>query len=146
MLIETGGAGIAANQCQISDPYQFTIVGVFHHNAKHVINVGKRYPDIKFPEAVIMINPTIINSSEEMMPFRHGCLSVPGPLRGWILTPKEITVEYKTFDEEDNLIIERRTVKDIDAVVLMHELNQSHEFPEIQVEKIHTARLFLLAN
>lgn len=48
VLIHTGDAGIAANQCTaITKPYRFTIVGVFYKLAEHVQGVARRYPGIK---------------------------------------------------------------------------------------------------
>lgn len=124
LLISTGGAGIAANQCAaIKSPYQMIIVGVYHDNKTHVENVEKRYPGVKFPDATLMINPKIIDSSEETMVFSHGCLSVPGQIRGEIKTPVEITVEYQTINSQDQMVTARKTADGMDTVVLQHELN-----------------------
>lgn len=124
VLIATGGGGIAANQCrEIEDPYQFSIVGVFNDDSEHVRNVKRRYPDATFPDAVIMINPKVIKNSPEETLFYHGCLSVSGAVRAGIKTPLEITVEYQTFNAQNQLVTERKTVREMDAIVLQHELN-----------------------
>jgi hypothetical protein len=71
VLIQTGGAGIAANQCaRIYSPYQFTIVGVFYNIPEHVSGLEKRYPGTRFPLARIMVNPKIINYSEATQNFK----------------------------------------------------------------------------
>lgn len=121
VLIQTSGAGIAANQCAwISNPYQFTIVGVFYDVQSHVSGVAKRYPGTKFPEARIMINPSIIAYSKETQNFNHACLSVPCSNRCEVKSPQEITVAYQ--DPTKNMAIVKITLKDVDAVVLWHEL------------------------
>jgi len=124
ILITTGGGGIAANQCvEVGDaPYQFAIVGVFNDNPLHVANLAKRYPNVKFPDAIIMLNPKVISCSKQKVNFSHGCLSVPGCMRGEIASPQEIIVEYKTF-KKNKLIKAKKIAKDMDAIVLWHELN-----------------------
>ena len=124
LLIATGGAGIAANQCAgIEDPYRFAIVSVYWGNAAHKANVSRRYPGAKFPEAILMVNPEVISASVEVQTFRHGCLSVPGGCRGDIQTPKTITVRYYGLSEEDQLLQQEQTMSELEAVVLQHELN-----------------------
>ncbi len=123
LLIKTGGAGIAANQCAaILNPYQFTIVGVYKNNAEHTANLNKRYPGITFPEAALMINPKIIRSSSRIQFFKHGCLSVPGCLRGDMPSPETIGVEFLTLID-DQLTTEIKLYQGVDAVVLHHEIN-----------------------
>ncbi|MBY0542721.1 MAG: peptide deformylase [Sphingobacteriaceae bacterium] len=121
ILIQTGGAGIAANQCAgIDRPYCFTIVGVFYDIPEHVQGVEKRYPNTKFPQATIMVNPVITAVSQETQPFSHGCLSVPCANRCTVQSPKEISVTYQ--DPLDDMRIKQLTLTDVDAVVLWHEL------------------------
>lgn len=121
ILIQTGGAGIAANQCaQISEPFQFTIVGVFHNDPVHIAGVTRRYPTAKFPKARIMVNPTIISSSKTTQNFNHACLSVPCPNRCSVRSPEALTVEY--LDPTNNMEVVQLTLSGVDAVVLWHEL------------------------
>lgn len=123
LLIQTGGLGIAANQCaDIAKPYRFAIVGVYHEVAEHVAHTKARYPDLIFPEARLILNPEVIAVSEEMQPFRHGCLSIPGGLRAEILTPKSITISYVTYDH-GHFSPQQETYVDVAAVILQHELN-----------------------
>lgn len=123
-LIETGGGGIAANQCaEISDPYQMTIVGVYHDSEEHVSHISKRYPGFVFPEASVMINPEIISVGTDMMTFKHGCLSVPGGLRGELLSRKEMQISYLTLDEGNKLIKIERKIEGMEAVAVTHEFN-----------------------
>lgn len=122
VLIKTSGAGIAANQCSgITDPYRFTIVGIFDDIPEHVAGVARRYPGTLFPSAKIMVNPVIISFSEETQNFNHACLSVPTPNKCCIKSPDEITVAYR--DAAQDMANVTLTMKGIDAVVLWHELN-----------------------
>jgi peptide deformylase len=122
-LIAAGGVGIAANQCAaIAEPYQLIIVGIFHDNARHTATVRERYPDIVFPEALLMINPDVQTSSGSTT-FRHRCLSVPGQICAEMATPQAISVSYLTPDGSPHLQSKTETLKGMDAVVLQHELN-----------------------
>lgn len=124
LLIDSGGAGIAANQCAaIAKPYQLIIVGVYHQHPTHSPMVEKRYPGVDFPEALVMVNPKIVASSQETTAFYHACLSVPGKLRGELHTPREISLEYKNIQADGSLTVERATLREVHAVVLQHELN-----------------------
>lgn len=125
-LVKTSGGGIAANQCaEIENPYQFAIVGVFKndpvHGNAHIEGVKKRYPGTVFPDAMIMVNPEILRVSKEIQPFNHACLSVPSPNRCTVLSPKEIMVTY--LDPTQGMARVTKTMKNMDAVVLWHEMN-----------------------
>lgn len=121
VLIQTGGAGIAANQCAaIKKPYRFTIVGVFYDTPEHVMGVEKRYPGTKFPPAMIMLNPVITTMSKETQSFNHACLSVPCGNRCAVMSPLEMGVRYQ--DPLDDMRIREVKLTGVDAVVLWHEL------------------------
>jgi peptide deformylase len=121
ILIQTSGAGIAANQCAaIENPYRFTIVGVFYEIPDHVIGVERRYPGTKFPQARIMLNPVITAVSKETQQFNHACLSVPCANRCAVLSPIEMNVRYQ--DPLNKMVVKEDTFTGIDAVVLWHEL------------------------
>ncbi len=127
VLVKTSGAGIAANQCrEIEDPYQFSVVGVDHNNPDHVKGVERRYPGVRFPNAMVMLNPTVVNRSEETQPFKHACLSVPSPNKCEVLSPQQMTVEYTDPTLIDRATYQRTkkvvTLSGTDAVVLWHEM------------------------
>lgn len=121
VLIQTSGAGIAANQCAaIKNPYRFTIVGVFYEIQQHIEGVEKRYPGTKFPQAKIILNPVITAVSKETQKFDHACLSVPCANRCAVLSPMEISVRYN--DPLDKMTVKEDKYTGVDAVVLWHEL------------------------
>lgn len=121
VLIQTGGAGIAANQCAVIEkPYRFTIVGVFHDIQEHAAGVARRYPGTKFPQAMVMVNPEITAVSQETQKFNHACLSVPCANRCTVVSPMEMQVKYQ--DPLEKMRIKEVLVSGVDAVVLWHEL------------------------
>lgn len=123
LLIDTGGLGIAANQCaDIAKPYQFAIVGIYHEIKAHTDKVLTRYPSLIFPEAMLIVNPIVVASSENQQVFRHGCLSIPGKLRADLLTPESITLAYLRFDGK-YFYSEQQVFTGLPAVILQHELN-----------------------
>lgn len=121
-LIQTGGGGIAANQCAAIDkPYQFTIVGVFKDSEEHVKGVNRRYPDNSFPPAMVMLNPEIIAVSDSQQRFYHGCLSVPSSNRFEVASPEKMTIRY--INPLDGMKPVTVTVAGDAAVAVWHELN-----------------------
>lgn len=121
-LIRTGGAGIAANQCaQIDTPYCFAIVGVFYEIPTHIEAVTGRYPNSNFPQAQIIVNPRVINSSEKMQSFNHACLSIPCANRCEVKSPQQLVVQFQ--DPLRDMLLVTKEYEDLDAVVLWHELN-----------------------
>ncbi|MDI1353146.1 MAG: peptide deformylase [bacterium] len=121
VLIQTGGAGIAANQCAaIEKPYRFTIVGVFHDIQEHATGVARRYPSTKFPQAMVMVNPEITAVSNETQKFNHACLSVPCANRCAVVSPMEMSVKYQ--DPLEEMRVKEVELSGVDAVVLWHEL------------------------
>lgn len=121
VLIQTGGAGIAANQCAaIARPYRFTIVGVFHDIPEHASGVERRYPGTRFPQAMIMVNPVISAVSKETQHFNHACLSVPCANRCAVVSPMKMKVRYQ--DPLEEMRIKEVQLSGADAVVLWHEL------------------------
>ncbi|MCX7115998.1 MAG: peptide deformylase [Gammaproteobacteria bacterium] len=121
-LVKTHGAGIAANQCaHIDKPYRFAIVGVFNELPEHVAGVNRRYPNTKPPQAIIMVNPVILDRSFETQVFNHACLSLPCSNRCAVESPESITVQYQ--DPLNNMAFVVTTMSGFDAVLLWHEMN-----------------------
>lgn len=85
------------------------------------------------------INPEIIEKSEETVPFKEGCLSVPG-INENVIRPKEITVRY--LDREWKEHEERFT--GIWARVFQHEYD--HLIGRIFTDSISTLRKQLISS
>lgn len=120
-LIKTGGAGIAANQCQdIERPFRLIIVGIFYEISEHVNKVKTRYPNADFPKALFIVNPEITKISQATQHFNHACLSVPCGNRCAVESPMEISIRF--LDPIENMQAKQMSYEGRDAVVLWHEL------------------------
>lgn len=67
---------------------------------------------------MVLINPKIIERSDEKQINVEGCLSVPGK-NGYVERPKTVTVEYTDLDGN----IQRKTGTDYKAHCFCHELD-----------------------
>jgi len=87
-MLERNGVGIAAPQVYIS---------------KRVIIVASRpnprYPDAPEMDAVVMVNPEILEFSNEVCLGEEGCLSVPDE-RGQVERAETVKVRYLTLEGE----------------------------------------------
>ena len=94
-----GGVGIACNQCNdIKDPLQIILIGSSDLTTRE--KAQKRYPTENIPHLFVMINPQIIEYSQEVYYPSHGegCLSVCGAIRGKVQRHKSIKVKYYNLD------------------------------------------------
>ncbi|MBQ1866581.1 MAG: peptide deformylase [Bacteroidales bacterium] len=66
----------------------------------------------------VLVNPVIVDKSEQMVSYQEGCLSIPGIFCD-VVRPKSITVEY--FDENLTKITE--TFDNFAARMVEHELS-----------------------
>ncbi|OTG69287.1 peptide deformylase [Acinetobacter sp. ANC 4470] len=87
-MLERNGVGIAAPQVYVS---------------KRVIIVASRsnlrYPDAPDMDAVVMVNPEILEQSESTILGEEGCLSVPNE-RGQVARAEMVKVKYLTLQGE----------------------------------------------
>lgn len=87
-MLERNGVGIAAPQVYVS---------------KRVIIVASRsnlrYPNAPEMDAVVMVNPEILEKSEQTVLGEEGCLSVPDE-RGEVARAEMIQVRYFTLQGE----------------------------------------------
>lgn len=84
-MLERNGVGIAAPQVYVS---------------KRLIIVASRpnprYPDAPEMDAVVMVNPEILEQSESTILGEEGCLSVPNE-RGQVARAEMVRVKYLTL-------------------------------------------------
>lgn len=85
-MLERQGVGIAAPQVYMS---------------KRVIIVASRpnlrYPDAPEMDAIVMVNPEILETSREQVLGQEGCLSVPEQ-RGNVARAEQIHVRYSSLE------------------------------------------------
>lgn len=85
-LRQADGVGIAAPQ-------------VFESRAIFIVasRPNPRYPDAPVMEPEVVINPEIVERSDEIVKGWEGCLSIPG-LRGLVPRHRTIRARYQTLD------------------------------------------------
>jgi peptide deformylase len=130
-LEETGGVGVAANQsAAYKNPPSMTIVGIPNDKVRKIAQ--KRYPDEELPDAIVLINPEIINFSDETYFPKHGegCLSVMGSLRARVPRHEWIEVRYFDMDGEEHTEV----FEGFKAHVAQHEID--HLNGVVYLEKI----------
>ena len=106
-VAQAGGVGIAAPQ--------------IHHSLRIFIMCSKpntRYPDAPLMEPTAIINPQILQSSDEKVKDWEGCLSVPS-MRGFVPRHSQIKVSY--FDQQANE--QQKTLTGFVARIFQHELD-----------------------
>ncbi|NDK07690.1 peptide deformylase [Candidatus Gracilibacteria bacterium] len=101
---DNGGVGLAAPQ-------------VGYNKRLIVASLLKDREDEKFP-TVIMMNPIIIDSSEETCIEKEGCLSVPGK-KGDVLRPKNIKIAYIDDNKKQVLLY----LTGLSARIVQHEID-----------------------
>ena len=104
---QSNGVGIAAPQVGVS--CRLFIVAS---------RPNLRYPHAPKMEPTVMINPTILNHSEQRIAGWEGCLSVPG-LRGFIQRYHEIEVAYTDRAGRQHC----QVLTDFVARIFQHELD-----------------------
>jgi peptide deformylase len=104
-LIDAGGVGIAAPQ--VYEPVAIFIVAS---------RPNPRYPDAPSMEPEVVINPEIVERSNEVVKGWEGCLSIPG-IRGEVSRHRHIRVRYQTVE---GLVVERE-FSDFVARIVQHE-------------------------
>lgn len=101
------GVGLAAPQIGISK--QIVVLEVNHN---------KRYPRAEFIALDILINPQIINLSQQIEADWEACLSLPG-LRGRVPRAKQIS--YQAYNRAGELM--KHEVSGFHARIIQHEVD-----------------------
>jgi peptide deformylase len=104
-LREADGVGIAAPQV-----YESSRIFVVASRP------NPRYPKAPVMEPEVVINPTILEMSEEIVKDWEGCLSIPG-IRGCVPRHRSIRVTYRTLSGEEV----EKSFTDFVARVFQHE-------------------------
>jgi peptide deformylase len=99
------GAGMAAPQ--IGESQQIFVYG---------ITQNLRYPEAKPVPKTVMINPEIVEFSEDKNDSYEGCLSLPR-IRGAV--PRSSTIKCRAYTPEGKLI--ERIVSGFEARIIQHE-------------------------
>lgn len=100
------GVGLAAPQ--IGESAQIFVYGITAQNP--------RYPDEKPVPRTVMINPEIVDFSEDTLDAYEGCLSLPR-IRG--VVSRSSTIKYRAYTPEGALI--EKVVSGFEARAIQHE-------------------------
>lgn len=115
---ESKGVGLAAPQ--VFESYQILIISS-HPN--------ERYPDAPLMENEILINPKILNKSDEIKKAWEGCLSIPG-IRA--LVPRSVKIEVEYTSQEGN--VKQVVFEDFIARVFLHEYD--HLIGKVYLDRV----------
>ena len=109
-MCDANGVGIAAPQ-------------VYESKAIFIVasRPNPRYPTAPLMDPEVVINPEILESSDEIVKDWEGCLSIPG-IRGEVPRHREIRVRYHSL--EGKLI--ERIYSDFVARIFQHEDDHLH--------------------
>ena len=83
-----------------------------------VMDCAKRDDEAAAPEPMVLINPEIVRSSEELEEHEEGCLSIP-EIYAMVRRPKDVRVSY--LDKHGEL--QERDFEGIWAVCVQHEID-----------------------
>ncbi len=119
------GVGIAAPQIGVS--LRFFIVAS---------RANERYPDAPDMAPVVMVNPSILAASNELVAGEEGCLSVPGK-RLSILRHQWLDVSWQSLDGETHHArlegfvarIFQHELDHLDGITLLERIERQHKEP-----------------
>lgn len=106
-MFENSGCGLAAPQ--VGELLSLCIVDTEYSSADDY-------------DPYVLINPVIVESSDTLMPFSEGCLSIPG-INCEISRPDHVVVE--AYDLEGDLM-RYEASRDLFCVCLQHEIDHLH--------------------
>ena len=94
-------------------------------------------PEDSDAEAVVMVNPEIVERSPDTWEFEEGCLSIPG-IRGDVTRPASVTVRYQDVDGKTHTV----RAEAMFARVVQHEID--HLDGKLFIDYLSTAEKTLL--
>ncbi|MBY4796837.1 peptide deformylase [Collinsella sp. AGMB00827] len=107
IMFEDGGCGLAAPQ--VGENLQMVLVDT-------------TYTDATDYDPYVLINPVIVESSDVLVPYTEGCLSIPG-ITCEIMRPDRVVVE--AYDLSGDLL-RYEAARDLFCVCLQHEIDHIH--------------------
>ena len=106
-MFEDGGCGLAAPQ--VGECIQLCIVDTYYSGADDY-------------DPYVLINPKIVEASENLVPYNEGCLSIPG-ISCEIRRPDRVVVEAYNLDGD---LMRYEAEGDLFCVCLQHEIDHLH--------------------
>jgi peptide deformylase len=121
-LTDAHGVGIAA-------PQVYESLSLFIVSSRP----NPRYPDAPTMEPELVLNPEIVERSEELVKGWEGCLSIPG-FRGNVPRHRRIRARYQTLEGQ---VVEKEFT-DFVARVFQHEFDHLHG--TVFLDRLETSR------
>lgn len=104
------GIGLAA--IQVGVPKRVLVMDIGHSQSRYEESGEAN------AEPMFLVNPEIVESSEEVQTFKEGCLSFPGQYAD-VKRPEEVTVKYLDYEGEEQVM----HASGIMAVCVQHEID-----------------------
>ncbi len=103
------------------------------------VNIHKRIIVIRFDKYnLTLINPGIINKSENLQTFKEGCLSVPN-VNANVKRPKEIEIEYYNLNGE----LQRLKAEGLLSTCIQHEID--HLNGVVYIDRLSNVNKYLIS-
>ncbi|MCF2620693.1 peptide deformylase [Collinsella tanakaei] len=106
-MIENGGCGLAAPQ--VGELIQLVVIDTDYTSEKDY-------------DPYVLINPRIVETSDTLVPYNEGCLSIPG-INVEIERPDHVVVEAYDLNAD---LIRYEASGDLMCVCLQHEIDHLH--------------------
>lgn len=94
-MYASNGVGLAAVQVGV---HQRILVMDVHYGSSRYVTEGEQKP-----EPLFLVNPEIIESSEETNCYEEGCLSFPGQYTD-VVRPKRVKVKYLDYNGKEQIM------------------------------------------
>jgi peptide deformylase len=117
------GVGLAATQ-----------VGL---DLRLLVALAMREPGDETAEPVVMVNPEILERSQESWVYEEGCLSIPG-VRGDVTRPERVRVRYQDVEGTEHAL----DAEGMFARILQHEID--HLNGKLFIDYLSTADKLLI--
>lgn len=126
-MFENGGCGLAASQ--VGELIQLAIVDT-------------DYSDESDYDPYVLINPVIVEQSDNLVPYSEGCLSIPG-INCEIKRPDHVVVEAYNLDGD---LMRYEASGDLMCVCLQHEIDHLHGMTMFErlspMQRVHALRAY----
>lgn len=126
-MFENGGCGLAAPQ--VGELIQLAIVDT-------------DYSDESDYDPYVLINPVIVEQSDNLVPYNEGCLSIPG-INCEIKRPDHVVVEAYNLDGD---LMRYEASGDLMCVCLQHEIDHLHGMTMFErlspMQRVHALRAY----
>lgn len=126
-MFENGGCGLAAPQ--VGELIQLAIVDT-------------DYSDESDYDPYVLINPVIVEQSDNLVPHNEGCLSIPG-INCEIKRPDHVVVQAYNLDGD---LMRYEASGDLMCVCLQHEIDHLHGMTMFErlspMQRVHALRAY----